>query len=147
LPTLPEAPSAPRSAAPWAINLGTPSDDVEKTRIVARQPLGDPFVLQFSTGESFTVQGSGLVGRAPTPQPGEAIDLLVRIVDPGRSVSKTHLEFGQVDGALWVTDRWSGNGSVVRPPSAEARRVEPGKRVRVPRGSRVEIGEQFFIVS
>lgn len=144
---LPPAPVVDRPAAPWAINLGAPSDDVESTRIVRRQPLGEPFVLQFSTGESFTVQGTGLVGRAPTPQPGEAIDLLVRIVDPGRSVSKTHLEFGQDDGVLWVSDRWSGNGSVVRPPSEQARRVEPGKRVRVPRGSRVEIGEQFFIVN
>lgn len=147
LDPLPAAPVVDRPAAPWAVNLGTPVDDVEKTRIVRRQPLGEPFVLQFSTGESFTVQGTGLVGRAPTPQPGEAIDLLVRIVDPGRSVSKTHLEFGQDDGALWVSDRWSGNGSVVRAPSEEARRVEPGKRVRVPRGSRVEIGEQFFMVN
>ncbi|BDZ51018.1 hypothetical protein GCM10025867_32590 [Frondihabitans sucicola] len=147
LAPLPDAPVVDKPAASWAINLGAPVDDVEKTRIVRRQPLGEPFVLQFSTGESFTVQGTGLVGRAPTPQPGEAIDLLVRIVDPGRSVSKTHLEFGQEDGTLWVSDRWSGNGSVVRAPSEQARRVEPGKRVRVPRGSRVEIGEQFFIVS
>ncbi|ARC57177.1 hypothetical protein AS850_08825 [Frondihabitans sp. 762G35] len=144
LAPVPKAPESPRSAAPWLVGSG--EDDVEKTRIVRRQPLGEPFVLQFSTGESFTVQGSGLVGRAPTPQPGEAIDLLVRIVDPGKSVSKTHLEFGQEDGALWVSDRWSGNGSVVREPSSEARPCEPGKRVRVVRGSRVDIGEQFFIV-
>ncbi|AMM21142.1 hypothetical protein AX769_14610 [Frondihabitans sp. PAMC 28766] len=142
---LPPAPETPRSAAPWAV--GSLTDDVEKTRIVARKPLGDAYVLQFSTGESFTVQGSGLVGRAPTPQPGESIDLLVRIVDPGKSVSKTHLEFGQDDGSLWVADRWSGNGTVVRLPSEAAKRAEPGKRVRVPRGARVEIGEQFFIVS
>jgi hypothetical protein len=141
----PPAPESPRAAIPWAV--GAPEDDVEKTRIVHRQPLGEPYVLQFSTGESFTVQGTGLIGRAPTPQPGEAIDLLVRIVDPGKSVSKTHLEFGQESGALWVSDRWSGNGSIVRDPGHEARRCEPGKRVRVSRGARVDIGEQFFIVS
>lgn len=146
LAPLPPAPESPRRVTPWA-TVGAPEDDVEKTRIVSRAPLGESFVLQFSTGESFTVQGTGLVGRAPTPQPGEAIDLLVRIVDPGKSVSKTHLEFGQESGSLWVSDRWSGNGSVVREPSGPARRCEPGKRIRVARGSRIDIGEQFFIVS
>ncbi|ROQ41273.1 FHA domain-containing protein [Frondihabitans sp. PhB188] len=147
IPDVPPVPQPEPSAAPWAVHLGAPADDTENTRIVARAPLGEPFVLQFSTGESFTVQGTGLVGRAPTPQPGEAIDLLVRIFDPGRSVSKTHLEFGQDDGALWISDRWSGNGTVVHMPTSEVRRVEPGKRVRVARGSRIEIGEQFFIVN
>jgi hypothetical protein len=142
----PPAPESVRHVTPWA-TVGAAEDDVEKTRIVSRAPLGESFVLQFSTGESFTVQGTGLVGRAPTPQPGEAIDLLVRIVDPGKSVSKTHLEFGQEGGSLWVSDRWSGNGSVVREPSGPARRCEPGKRIRVARGSRIDIGEQFFIVS
>lgn len=147
VPTVAPAPQPSPSAAPWAVTLGAPADDVESTRIVPRREVGESFILQFSTGESFTVQGSGLVGRAPTPQPGEAIELLVRILDPGRSVSKTHLEFGQDDGHLWVADRWSGNGTIVKAPSQEVRRAEPGKRVRVPRGTRVEIGEQFFIVS
>lgn len=142
---VPPAPESPRRAAPWAV--GSLADDVEQTRIVARRPLGEPFTLQFSTGESFTVQGTGLVGRAPAPQPGDSIDLLVRIIDPGKSVSKTHLEFGQDDGHLWISDRWSGNGTVLRPPASVAKRCEPGKRVRVPRGSRVEIGEQFFTVN
>ncbi|MGA1812285.1 zinc-ribbon domain-containing protein [Frondihabitans sp. 4ASC-45] len=147
VPTVAPAPQPSPSAAPWAVTLGAPADDVESTRIVPRREVGESFILQFSTGESFTVQGSGLVGRAPTPQPGEAIELLVRILDPGRSVSKTHLEFGQDDGHLWVADRWSGNGTIVKAPSQGVRRAEPGKRVRVPRGTRVEIGEQFFIVS
>jgi uncharacterized Zn finger protein (UPF0148 family) len=127
--------------------LATDDDDVDETRIVRRGPVGTEYLLQFSTGESVTVDGSGLLGRAPSPQPGERFDHLVRIVDPGKSVSKTHLEFGQELGALWVSDRWSGNGTVVRPHEQPARRVEPGTRVRVARGTRVEIGEQFFVVS
>jgi hypothetical protein len=127
--------------------LVTDDDDVDETRIVRRGPVGTEYLLQFSTGESVTIDGSGLLGRAPSPQPGERFDHLVRIVDPGKSVSKTHLEFGQELGALWVSDRWSGNGTVVRPHEQPARRVEPGTRVRVARGTRVEIGEQFFVVS
>jgi len=121
--------------------------DVSETRLVPRGPRGERFVLQFSTGESVSVSGTGLIGRNPVAEPGEYFDTLVAVVDPGRSVSKTHLEFGQDDTSFWVSDRYSGNGTVVREPDREPRRCEAGKRYRVARGARVEIGEQFFIVS
>jgi hypothetical protein len=152
-PIVADVPPAPTSssAPPWRprrppVDLPVDDDDVDETRIVRRGGLGTQYVLQFSTGESITVDGTGLVGRAPTPQPGERFDQLVRIVDPGKSVSKTHLEFGQEAGTLWVSDRWSGNGTVVRPRELPPRRADPGVRVRVTRGTRVEIGEQFFVV-
>jgi hypothetical protein len=104
------------------------------------------FSLQFSTGETFSVRGTGLVGRRPLPQPAETFDHVIQIVDPGRSVSKSHLEFGQHDGEFWVNDRFSGNGTVVRREPAPAVRCEPGRRYLVARGSRVEIGDQFFLV-
>lgn len=121
--------------------------DVSETRLVPRGPRGERFVLQFSTGESVSVSGTGLIGRNPAAEPGEYFDTFVAVVDPGRSVSKTHLEFGQDDTSFWVSDRYSGNGTVVREPDREPRRCEAGKRYRVARGARVEIGEQFFIVS
>jgi hypothetical protein len=107
---------------------------------------GERFVLQFSTGESYTVMGSGLAGRNPRPEPGEVVDHLVTIVDPGRSVSKTHLEFGQTDGTFWISDRHSGNGTVIREPGAEARPCEPGRRYPVERGTRVDLGEQYLLL-
>jgi predicted component of type VI protein secretion system len=122
-------------------------DDVEATRIIARHPEGERFVLQFSTGESFTVFGSGLIGRSPRPEPGEYFDQLVRVLDPSRSVSKTHLEFGQEAGSFWVKDRYSGNGTIVREPESKPIRCHPERRYRLVRGSRVDLGEQFFIVS
>lgn len=121
--------------------------DVAETRLVPRGARGERYVLQFSTGESVSVSGAGLIGRNPVAEPGEYFDTLVAIVDPGRSVSKTHLEFGQDGTSFWVSDRYSGNGTVVREPDREPRRCEAGKRYRVVRGARVEIGEQFFIVS
>jgi hypothetical protein len=121
--------------------------DVAETRLVPRGARGERYVLQFSTGESVSVSGAGLIGRNPVAEPGEYFDTLVAIVDPGRSVSKTHLEFGQDGTSFWVSDRYSGNGTVVREPDREPRRCEAGKRYRVARGARVEIGEQFFIVS
>jgi len=106
-----------------------------------------PFVLSFSTGEVARVTGGGLLGRRPIAQPGESVPQVVQISDPGRSVSKTHLEFGLEAGELWICDRYSGNGTVIYPPGARPRRCEPGRRYRVVRGARVEIGDQYFDVS
>jgi hypothetical protein len=151
-PTAP-APSTPppvqhRTRRSFLVDDGDEADaaDLEATRIVSRVS-GNRFVLQFSTGESFTVQGSGLIGRNPQPEPGEFFDHLVRVLDSGKSVSKTHLEFGQEGGVFWVKDRFSGNGTVIREPEMSARRAEADHRYRVIRGSRIDIGEQFFIIS
>jgi hypothetical protein len=132
---------------PWGADIEDSEEDVEATRIVSANGGGDRFVLQFSTGESVTVSGAGLIGRNPAAQPGEYVDQLVSIFDVGKSVSKTHLEFGQEGGRVWVSDRYSTNGSIVRQPEAEARRCEPGRRYFVVRGTRIDVGEQFFVVS
>ncbi|TPW76613.1 FHA domain-containing protein [Schumannella soli] len=136
-PGLPQLPDGQREVA----------IDLEDTRLVSRAPRPASWVLQFSTGESFTVSGSGLIGRNPSAQPAEFMDQLVPLFDAGKSVSKTHLEFGQDSGRFWVSDRYSTNGTVIRPPDSEPRRCEPGRRYLVSRGTRVDIGEQFFVVS
>jgi hypothetical protein len=137
---------SPRVAAPIAAYRDD-AEDNELTRIVPRRGAGVRFVLQFSTGESVVVSGTGLLGRNPIAEPGEAFEDLVPITDPGKSVSKTHLEFGQEQGAFWILDRYSANGSVIREPNVAPRRCEPGRRYRVTRGARVDIGEQFVVVS
>jgi uncharacterized Zn finger protein (UPF0148 family) len=131
---------------PWGTEQPV-REDLEATRLVADPAAGTRYVLQFSTGESVTVAGSGLVGRNPSMQPGEYVDQLVPIFDAGKSVSKTHLEFGQESGRFWVSDRYSTNGSVIRQPDAEPRRCDAGRRYFIARGTRVDVGEQFFVVS
>ena len=130
------APVPPRASAqrpdpfPWGDRgsaIFIDSDEIEQTLIVPRRESGERFILQFSTGESVTVFGSGLLGRNPMAQPSEYFDQLVRISDPGKSVSKTHLEFGQEAGSFWVSDRYSGNGSVVREPESPPRRLRRGQ--------------------
>lgn len=143
-PAVPEPIAAPVIPEPTAAE---PVGADESTRIVPRGAGGARFVLQFSTGESYTVLGSGLAGRNPRPEPGEYVDHLVTIVDPGRSVSKTHFEFGQEGGVFWFSDRHSGNGSVIREPGAPARPCIPGHRYPIVRGTRIDIGEQFVVVS
>jgi hypothetical protein len=147
----PVVPVSPRSRPipdpfPWGTDQPI-HEDLEATRLVAEPAPGTRYVLQFSTGESVTVTGSGLIGRNPSMQPGEYVDQLVPIFDAGKSVSKTHLEFGQEAGRFWVSDRYSTNGSVIRQPDADPRRCDAGRRYFIARGTRVDLGEQFFVVS
>jgi len=109
-----------------------------------RRSVRGSLVARFSTGEVVTLHGTGLIGRNPGPQEGERFDALVRIHDPARSVSKTHLEFVVDAGRLWIRDRFSGNGTILRHPNGTGSRCEAGRRYRVAEGDRVEIGEQFF---
>ncbi|WP_348521230.1 zinc-ribbon domain-containing protein [Curtobacterium flaccumfaciens] len=143
---LPLPPASPSESNAEADESDDPDDDVDETRIVAKTPTRAPFVLHFSTGERLGVHGTGLLGRLPRPQPGERYDDLLTVHDPGKSVSKTHLELGRDGDDLWVSDRFSGNGTVVRHIDGSIRRCEPGRRYRVERGARVDIGEQFFLV-
>lgn len=145
-PALPLPPAGRSDSNAAADALDDLDEDVDETRIVAKTPTRAPFVLHFSTGERLGVHGTGLLGRLPRPQPGERYDDLLTVHDPGKSVSKTHLELGRDGDDLWVSDRFSGNGTVVRHIDGSIRRCEPGRRYRVERGARVDIGEQFFLV-
>lgn len=146
--------SAGRGAGPTAESVDSagrasakPRTDSPPSHHADEAESAPRFVLQFSTGESATVSGSGLIGRSPRPEPGEFFDDLVTVSDPSRSVSKTHLEFGHEGGEFWIKDRFSGNGTVLRAPDAPVVQLVADRRYRVPRGSRVDVGEQFFVVS
>lgn len=111
------------------------------------QPASARFTFECSTGETIAITGAtGLLGRRPRPEPSEVFDQLIHVDDRGLSVSKTHLEFGQLDGRLWVSDRYSGNGTVIRGRDGSAIRCEPGRRYMVDVGSRIDIGEQHITV-
>ncbi len=150
-----EREDAPESPSDWE-TLWEPAPEPDPQLAVVPEPLpaqvpptpAEPvrFVLQFSTGESVSVIGTGLLGRNPRPEPGEAIDHIVIVSDPTRSMSKTHLEFGHDDGVFWVSDRHSGNGTVLREPGQLPRYCEPGRRYHIARGTRVDMGDQFMIL-
>ncbi|MDN4615185.1 hypothetical protein P5G50_12075 [Leifsonia sp. F6_8S_P_1B] len=154
LPSVDDLPPAPAVAGRFPAADDLDEDGLPPTEAIVLPleaappaPAVRPFTLSFSTGESVEVVGSGLVGRRPITQPGERVDQLVAISDPARSVSKTHLEFGVEAGELWICDRYSGNGTVAHPLGGVARLCEAGRRYRVTRGTRVEIGDQWFDVS
>ncbi len=133
------AEAADSSAAPAASVSAAPAPSAPTTGAV------DPGVysLAFSTGDTVRVSGHGLVGRNPTPAEGESFDYLVQIVDPDRSMSKTHLEFGVGDDGFWIVDRGSANGTRIV-EGQEVVDLDPGLRVTIYRGLRVELGDPFF---
>lgn len=141
-----EVTSAPADARQVPSPESAPEPVAARGGDAVPSPERRPVVLQFSTGDSVTVLGSGLLGRNPRPEPDEVVDHVVIVSDPTRSVSKTHLEFGFDGDAFWVSDRHSGNGTVVREPGQLPRYCEPGRRYHVARGTRVDMGDQFVII-
>jgi Predicted membrane protein len=136
--------SAPAESPGWVLADPPAPEPDDADGIAADAPVS--FTLRMSTGERIVVSGTGLIGRRPIAQPGERPDQLVSVADTGRSVSKTHLEFGIQSGELWIIDRYSANGTSIVERSGVARRCEPSRRYRVGRGSRVEIGDQYIDV-
>ena len=111
------------------------------------EPPNPLFTLTLSTGESLDVSTNGLIGRMPQPDAGEVFGHLIVLADPARSVSKTHVEFGIEGDQLWVVDRNSGNGSIIRESGKVPRRAQPGQRYLVSRGTRIDMGDQYLLIT
>lgn len=116
-----------------------------RRREVPEQELGVSITL--SDGRRITVSGHHLLGRNPSPRPGEPAPAgLITVPDPGRSVSKTHLLLG-VDGVgLWVQDRGSTNGTVVTLADGQQILCAADQTVRVPGGATASFGDHWFTV-
>ncbi|MEO6714439.1 MAG: FHA domain-containing protein, partial [Mycobacteriales bacterium] len=102
--------------------------------------------LTFDRGVTLTIHGYALIGRSPTPDPGDPPAQLLPIEDRELSISKTHLAVGIDDRGFWVSDRHSTNGSAVTGPDRERVRCVPGQRYYVLPGSTVHIGDRSFDV-
>jgi len=126
--------------APAIVEAPRFADEAELETVVS-------FTITLGTGESVILTQSALVGRMPQPAVGEQFEHLIVMTDPGRSVSKTHLELGITAGQLWIADRNSGNGSIVREPGVVPRRAQPGTRYEIVRGTRIDLGDQHLTIS
>jgi len=94
--------------------------------------------LELSDGRVVTLTGSLLVGRNPGGGDGSQ---LIQVDDPGRSVSKTHLQVGLDASGVWVADRGSTNGTIVTLADGAQIVCGPGQRVRLPAGATVSFGD------
>lgn len=86
------------------------------------------------------ITGRLFLGRTPSPTPGTTGDVLA-VVDPAKSVSKTHAVLELDDAGLWVSDLDSTNGVWVVPPQGEPIEVVPGVRTAVTPGADLELGD------
>ena len=150
------APSAvPPAPAPVFMEL---DDDVEMTRLssasrraVEEIPLGVRAVpcatLLLWDDRKVLLEGTALIGRNPTPRPGErAPEQIITVTDKAKSVSKTHLAIGvDVDG-VWLHDRNSTNGTIVTLDDGQQILCAPEQQVRVPAGAAVAFGDYWLTV-
>lgn len=122
-----------------------PDDDVERTQMRPGAARAQAVLrIRIDDGQDVQLGGSVLLGRNPAPQPGETVEQLLPVSDPGRSISKTHLHL-RVDGdGVWVTDRNSTNGSAVTTPDGIQTRLHPGEASFVRPGSTVHFGDRSF---
>ena len=137
-------PAAPVPPAPAPASARHPSvlpDLVDQTRLSTGEKVLAR--LAWDDGATQAVYGRTLFGRNPVPETGA---MVCPIRDETLSLSKTHFELlpapdGDVDPALWVIDRHSTNGVVVR-RGAERRPAVPGEPTRVRMGDVLEFGDR-----
>ncbi len=118
----------------------------ETASLQLTQPASRPFVLVSTTGQRFEVTGRSLLGRNPKASPGVAYEAVLVVVDPGKTISKSHAELMVVADELLVLDLDSGNGTVVETPGHAPVRCVPGMPQPVRRGSRLVLGRQAIDV-
>lgn len=124
-------------------------DETEMTRLRTDPPrkretsahIPPSALLRISDGTELTITDTVLIGRNPAPASDESIGELVRVQDPGRSVSKTHLLVGVDADGVWVVDRGSTNGTVVTLVDGQQIICAEHQVVRLPEGATVTFGD------
>ena len=155
------APLAPQRSGPDLDTRATPvvrevglsyglAPELELTRPAGRRGdlLVEPAVvaavdlavaeIELGDGTHVTIGRTALVGRNPA---SDTDVQLVRVVDPARSVSKTHLQIGVERSGVWVADRGSTNGTVVTLPDGAQVVCRVDQQVRLRVGSTVTFGD------
>ncbi|PZU44376.1 MAG: hypothetical protein DI566_12345 [Microbacterium sp.] len=160
----PATPATPAPVMPPAPPASVPAldDPLEQTRLsTGERPVAR---LVWDDGTRQALYGRTLFGRNPAPETGAMVS---PVRDETLSLSKTHFELvpdgsgtaadaggpggsGAVGGsgterALWVIDRHSTNGVVIR-RGAQRQTVSPGERTRVRGGDVLEFGDRHVTV-
>ena len=140
-------PRAPRPPTPAPQPAPPPADDPGRTVVRGSgSATGLRWQVAFDTGDSFVVEGLGLVGRRPEARPGEPVRHVVPLASADMSLSKTHAQFHlDPDGVLVVMDRGSTNGSVLVRHGV-TRDLVAGRPATLLDGDRVRFGDREMTV-
>jgi resuscitation-promoting factor RpfA len=102
--------------------------------------------LQFSTGQVVPLEGTVIVGRAPSVDALQRADnpQTFRLDNVGQDISRNHVEVAVHDGQVLVTDLNSSNGTVVTLPGRPGQRLIPGEPFMLLPGSTVALSEEAY---
>ncbi|MGW9184122.1 RDD family protein [Agromyces sp. NPDC055661] len=139
--------AGPAVAAPAAAAVAPAPAAVPAAAAAPASASARAAVFAFDDGSRFDAAGTGLLGRRPARAEGDpASILLVPLADDSMGISKTHARFDVDDAGVWITDRWSRNGTSVAAPGRAPVELVPGARTRVDGGTKVELGGRWFVV-
>lgn len=144
------APAPVPAPVPVPVPAPVPVRTPDPRELVDTGPI--PIARAWADTEHFRIRLSGQVhlldavayiGRRPSSPRiiSGAMPRLIRVESPAHEVSGTHIEARQVGEAVVLTDMWSTNGSVIRPPGSIARKLRQGESVVAPPGTLVDIGD------
>lgn len=145
----PAAPAAmPPVPPPPAVPEAAPAAAIDEGPTVARTVLPRAgATLVMDTGQRIAlVAPRTLLGRAPVAVPPWDKADTVPVIDPDRSISKTHLAVLLDGDRLSVRELGSTNGSAVVAADGARTTLLMGQDVVVPDGARVELGDRSFTV-
>lgn len=109
--------------------------------LVPRPSLG---VLRFSNSATFVLDRPALIGRNPKVEgvvAGE-VPAIVKL-DVGQGLSRTHAAVRLEGWTVLLDDLNSANGTVVRLPGREPRRLHPGEPILLEPGAEVDFGGEI----
>lgn len=131
---------APASGEAPATDAPPTVDDA--TRVAIGRRSAPAWRLTLPDGEQLLLEQTTLVGRDPAHNAEWATARLVSVIDPGKTISKTHaaLEL-TASGQLVVHDLNSTNGVYLGYPGAEDQTVEPESPALVEHGVELSFGE------
>lgn len=147
-PAAPAAPQAPAPATERTMRV-PPRSTAAPVQAPHRQvlPSGPPrpaappaWRLRGADGVEVRVERATVLGRDPVVDPASG-HAAVALVDPARSVSKTHALVQVTAGRLLVTDLRSTNGVRVWPQGGEPADILPHVPTEVPDGATLLLGD------
>jgi hypothetical protein len=118
-----------------------------RARLAGRQ--GPAWEVVLDDGRVVPLERRIQVGREPAGSTLETSDLegsLVRIHDESKTLSREHLDLYSENGAVFVVDHGSTNGTIVTASDGARSRCQPGIPSAVPLGASITMGQHSLLL-
>lgn len=115
------------------------------TETVTRPVLGS---VEISTGGSFTLERSAIIGRRPRASrvSGSDVPQLVTVPSPQQDVSRSHLELRLEGWRVLAVDLGTTNGTTLLRAGNAARRLRPREGVGLISGDTLDLGDGVVLL-